>query len=213
MNSRRKEDELGMPEWLARVEDVIFSGLPNDEAKQWPTRLLNSISVGQDLDKVKAPFIIFVLETNLDTLMSVDITDYPMADFIVDNAKRATRDIISLWSSGTSKAETWHAYEKKADVAEAIALSASMTALTGVDMSATAADTAACVARSAKLAARVGNNPSAVAEAVWCSARSVELSSNSVVHFTVSDSNSADSEAIYVRYADKLIELIVNTKQ
>ncbi len=32
----RYEAELGIPEWLARVEDVIFEGLPNRRASLWP---------------------------------------------------------------------------------------------------------------------------------------------------------------------------------
>ncbi len=61
------ETELGIPEWLAHVEDKIFEGLDTEAAKLWPERFLAAIRPGVDLDKVKAPFLIFVLESTLDT--------------------------------------------------------------------------------------------------------------------------------------------------
>ena len=45
-NHRAYEYQLGIPEWLARLEDVIFEGLPNEEAKLWPELFLKSIPVG-----------------------------------------------------------------------------------------------------------------------------------------------------------------------
>lgn len=47
------ETELGLPEWLARLEDTIFEGLPNEEAKTFPRRFLEAINVGSDLTAVK----------------------------------------------------------------------------------------------------------------------------------------------------------------
>jgi hypothetical protein len=38
--------ELGIPEWAARLEDVIFEGLPNDQAMTWPRRFLEAVPVG-----------------------------------------------------------------------------------------------------------------------------------------------------------------------
>ena len=47
------ESELGIPEWLARLEDTIFEGLPKEKAKKWPLRFAKAIKVGADLDPVK----------------------------------------------------------------------------------------------------------------------------------------------------------------
>lgn len=60
------EDELGIPTWLAYLEDAVFEGLPNEYAMTWPEKFLEAIPVGVDLEKVKAPFLIFVLESTLD---------------------------------------------------------------------------------------------------------------------------------------------------
>jgi hypothetical protein len=59
------EPHLGIPKWLAHVEDVIFEGLPLERSKAWPLEFIEAINIGSDLDKVKAPFTIFVLESNL----------------------------------------------------------------------------------------------------------------------------------------------------
>lgn len=45
--------ELGLPEWLARLEDAIFEGLPRDEAMVWPESFLEAIHPGADLEPVR----------------------------------------------------------------------------------------------------------------------------------------------------------------
>ena len=50
------ETELGIPEWLARLEDTIFEGLPKAEAVKWPERFTQAIPVGADLGPVKCQF-------------------------------------------------------------------------------------------------------------------------------------------------------------
>ena len=42
------ETELGVPEWLAKLEDSIFEGLPNDEAMKFPVEFLEAIPIGVD---------------------------------------------------------------------------------------------------------------------------------------------------------------------
>src|ERR1700729_287428 len=46
------ERELGIPQVLAWLEDVIFEGLPNRLAKSWPERFLSAIEPGSDLSRV-----------------------------------------------------------------------------------------------------------------------------------------------------------------
>jgi len=45
--------ELGLPEWLARLEDAIFEGLPHAEAMAWPESFLEAIHPGADLEPVR----------------------------------------------------------------------------------------------------------------------------------------------------------------
>ena len=60
--------ELGWPEWLARLADTIFEGLPKAEAPQFGTDLLNAVPVGADLDAIKGPFLLSIQRRNLDRL-------------------------------------------------------------------------------------------------------------------------------------------------
>ena len=39
------ESRFGIPEILAHLEDTIFEGLPNEEAKNWPIRFMSAIMV------------------------------------------------------------------------------------------------------------------------------------------------------------------------
>jgi hypothetical protein len=50
---RRYPIELGLPEWLAHLEDRIFEELPWEDARTWPERFLNAIPVGADLEPVQ----------------------------------------------------------------------------------------------------------------------------------------------------------------
>ena len=50
------ETEMGIPRILARLEDDIFEGLPNNLAKTWPKRFLKAIKVGADLSNVWPQF-------------------------------------------------------------------------------------------------------------------------------------------------------------
>src|ERR1700677_1718298 len=69
------ETDLGIPEWLARLEDTIFEGLPVEEAKKWPTLFAKSIKVGVDLDPIKYRFCAFLLKENIDRVLSLKISD------------------------------------------------------------------------------------------------------------------------------------------
>ena len=45
--------ELGWPEWLARLADTIFEGIPASDAAQFGTDLLEAVPVGVDLEPVQ----------------------------------------------------------------------------------------------------------------------------------------------------------------
>lgn len=49
-NHHRYEAELGLPMWLACLEDFLFEELPDDLAKRWPRRLAAAIPVGAIVD-------------------------------------------------------------------------------------------------------------------------------------------------------------------
>jgi hypothetical protein len=45
--------ELGLPKWIAHLEDRIFEGLPGEEAMFWPEQFLSAIPVGMDVEPIK----------------------------------------------------------------------------------------------------------------------------------------------------------------
>lgn len=69
------ETELGLPEWLAKLEDLIFEGLPNDQAKLFPQQFLEACPVGKDLTSVRSKFCAFLLQENIGRVLSLDIDE------------------------------------------------------------------------------------------------------------------------------------------
>lgn len=47
------ENELGLPQWLALLEDRIFEGLPSIDAQQFAVDFLEAVPVGADVEKVR----------------------------------------------------------------------------------------------------------------------------------------------------------------
>lgn len=74
-NHNAYETELGIPEWLARVEDQLFEGVSMEYAKTWPVSFLKSINTGANLEKIKGPFLIYVLTEVLSTIDNVKYAD------------------------------------------------------------------------------------------------------------------------------------------
>ena len=58
------ETKLGIPQAIARLEDVIFEGLENSEAKRFPAQFLRAIPVGADLSRVTALFLLALQKRN-----------------------------------------------------------------------------------------------------------------------------------------------------
>lgn len=59
-------NELGLPVWLAYLEDALFEGMSNSDAKLFPENLLDAIPIGVDVEQVKKPFLSCLLESTLD---------------------------------------------------------------------------------------------------------------------------------------------------
>lgn len=175
---RAYETELGIPEWLARVEDSIFEGLTKADALAWPEQFLASINPGADLNKVEHPFIIFVLRSNLKNF---DNEKYP-------DVARVTNDIIALHERDEpDESLAWSAAWSAASAAKSAAWSAAWSAAESAARSAArgAESAARNAARGAKSAAR-GAAENAARSAAWGAARS----------------------AAYKMFANKLIELL-----
>lgn len=59
---RRVADDLGLPLWLAYLEDNVFEMLPTELSKTWPRRLAEAIPVGAVIDdRVLAQILVWSL--------------------------------------------------------------------------------------------------------------------------------------------------------
>jgi hypothetical protein len=56
------EKELGIPQILAYLEDVLFEEMKNGDAKQFPLQFLEAIPVGADLSKIVPQLVIWQFE-------------------------------------------------------------------------------------------------------------------------------------------------------
>lgn len=100
------EDELGIPEWLAHIEDYVFEGLENGESQRWPLRFLKAIKVGSNLEKKKSLILIKVLEL---VKSKVDKTEHSDVFAIVN-------EVIKLLKSGGTPRQFGNIRRKALDV-------------------------------------------------------------------------------------------------
>lgn len=86
---------VGVPEWLAQLQDAIFEDMPAERRAKWPGQFWKAIRPGADLESVKAPFLIYILK---QTLTNVDCSKFP-------EVKEAVHRVIKLHRTGGSRKE------------------------------------------------------------------------------------------------------------
>ncbi len=98
----RYETELGIPEWLARVEDTLFEGMSKEEAMLWPEKFLSAIPVGADLEPVKRKFIVVVLKHTLVSMKKVKFNrkTFPEVAKVIEGSQDAVKLMIKAQQSG-----------------------------------------------------------------------------------------------------------------
>ena len=72
-NHKDYETKLGIPEWLARLEDTLFERMEAKDAKKFPLKFAEAIPVGVDLKPVKYKFGAYLMQENINTVLSLDI--------------------------------------------------------------------------------------------------------------------------------------------
>lgn len=104
-NHKAYETELGIPEWLAHLEDAMFERMSEAKSRTWPEVFLQAIPVGADLEPVIVKFVTMVLDR---ALLRFDHAKYPDVKAGIDRVRR-------LLTNDGSRAEL----EKAADMARA----------------------------------------------------------------------------------------------
>ena len=81
------ETELGIPMILARLEDRIFEGMSNADAKEFPLRFLQAVPVGVDLKNVYKQFFVWMLTDKEHGVIKFSKND---------DTKKAIQDVSDL---------------------------------------------------------------------------------------------------------------------
>lgn len=145
---KRYETELGIPEWMARLEDTIFEGLAEKDSQEWPERFLAAVPVGVDLEPVRWRITIRRMDRLLERMKSLPAADYmPAVIASIETVRR-----FSEAESGGDRCD-WAAAAESAAAAAAAAESAAWSA---------AWSAAAAAAESAVWSAAAAGSESAV---------------------------------------------------
>lgn len=112
-NHARYPVELGLPEWLAFLEDHIFEALPEKEAQKWPEAFLKAVPVGvpdRQMDILRDQFQIFWLERQKT---QIDQAKYPQVVAAIDGTIALLQQAIDdnepergAWSAAESAARS-----------------------------------------------------------------------------------------------------------
>ena len=122
------ETELGMPEWLARLEDEIFESMSEAASYQFPLRLLSAIPVGfAEWDRLYHDFCAHILKD----ICGFDRTKCPdvaaAVDTIVHLHEQMTEGDDQAWMAAAESARS-AAYSAADSAAWAAVRSAAMSA-------------------------------------------------------------------------------------
>lgn len=138
------ETQLGIPRWLAKIEDRLFEGMSDKDSKIWPENFLAAIHPGADLEKAKAPFMIYLMK---HVLKNFDNVKYP-------KVVSSINEVIRLYETNGTIEDFRKTYSAAADAAAtADAAYAYAYAYADAATTATAAHAAAAAAAAAYAAA------------------------------------------------------------
>ena len=178
------EDRFGIPVMLARLEDRIFEGLPNEAAMKWPTRFMSAIEPGADLSLVGWKFQYWLLT---DEEVNPGI-NHPL---VKDSIKQCADVLIPLTKGQPVDQKAANAMNAERSAARSAA-SAAWSAAESAESAARSAESAAwSTARSAMNAARSAERSAASAASAACAERSTER-----------------AESSYTLMADKILTLL-----
>lgn len=118
------ERQLGIPVFLAYMDEHIFEHLPLEEAKAWPLRLIEAVPVGVDLELVFPRFMHWLLSDPKGMRQYADARTMPIIESLVTLYARRIEGIP--FDADAAKAATMATMAARA--AEAAAWAAVMVA-------------------------------------------------------------------------------------
>ena len=124
------ENHLGIPEWMARLNDTIFEGVSLERSKLWPVEFAEAVNEGSDLDKVKTPFLIFILKNSLESIRNTkyDQDKFPDVKKAIEQTEAAVIEMIRCHENALDLTAAWSAARSASSAAQSAAWSASSAA-------------------------------------------------------------------------------------
>jgi hypothetical protein len=147
------ETKLGIPQWLAHLEDTLFEGMPTNDAKKWPEQFAKAINVGADLQPVKYKFCAYLMKENIHRVLALEISDE-----LKEQVVSAIRGVLSLhenaletgmWDESAERSAASAAWSAAKSAARSAAWSAARSAESAARSAARSAESAAASAESA----------------------------------------------------------------
>jgi hypothetical protein len=186
---------------LGRLEDCIFEGMTNEDAREWPERFLRSA-----LEAVKRGVTLqFVGWKFLHCLLTDEKINPGISNPLVRDAIRQCADVLVPLTKGEPVDESAARTAALSAASATGAASAAWAAACAARSAAWAAASAESAARSAAWAARSAE--SAARSAEW-SAEWSALSAEWSAEWSAASAESAARSAAYKRMSDKLVELM-----
>ena len=197
------ETSMGIPEWCARLIDIIFEGLPEVEAKKFPRHFVEAVPIGKNKvwwNQVNWRFGAYLMQENLERVSQLSIDERLKIEVV-----EAIRGALSLftnaiasgeWGDSTARSVAESAYSA-ADSADSAADSADSAA----DSADSAADSADSAADSAADSTADSTAYSAADSTAYSAADSAADSARSAAYSTATSARSSDSAADSARSA------------
>jgi hypothetical protein len=167
---------LGLPVWLARLQDEIYESLPRDGRHlddEWTVNLLGSIEPGADLDAVRAPILRDIL---VEVVLPVAGSSVGVVQDVVSLLERCIagdEPAPAEWAAADAAARAAWAAEAARDAADAAARAA--WAAREAAGAPEAARDAADAARAAWAARAAGAAGADAEHAAWETIRAITL--------------------------------------
>jgi hypothetical protein len=116
--------ELGLPEWLARLEDRIFEGLPTQDASKFATDFLNVIPVGVSVERVRGKLAVLRHRRDLERLKDNAEPYARQCESAIEGVIRWIENGENSTARSAARSAAWSAAESAAFAAESAAESA-----------------------------------------------------------------------------------------
>jgi hypothetical protein len=210
---RAYENELGLPKWLAHLEDQIFEGLPPVEAQRFAVDFLEAVPVSANVEKVRWLLAVRRHTRDRDRLMENPESYAKECVVAIDQVIAYCESQIA--GSATESAASAAAAESAASAAAARSAAAAESAWSAWSAAAesAAAESAAAESAAAESAAAESAAAESAAWSAWSAARSAARSARSAAESARSAAESAAESDHFKWEAETLLELLRNAPQ